>query len=34
MKHIWKRIGDLYILVSQVRYVSVPLWKPWRDYQR
>jgi hypothetical protein len=25
MKHIWKRIRDLYILVSHVCYKSVPL---------
>jgi hypothetical protein len=33
-KHIFNKIRELLSKAIDVRYVSVPVWKPWRDFQR
>jgi len=32
LKHLLSRIKELLSQAREVRYVSVPLWRPWRDF--
>ena len=32
LKELLSRICDVLLRVRDVPYVSVPVWKPWRDY--
>lgn len=32
LKRILNKIGEWLNTTTDVRYVSVPLWKPWRDF--
>jgi hypothetical protein len=34
LKRLLGRICDVLLRARDVPYVSVPIWKPWRDYQR
>jgi hypothetical protein len=34
LKRLRSRICDVLLRARDVPYVSVPIWKPWRDYQR
>jgi hypothetical protein len=32
LKHTLNKIRELLSEARNVRYVSVPLWRPWRDF--
>jgi hypothetical protein len=32
LKHMLNRVRELLSDARDVRYVSVPLWRPWRDF--
>ena len=32
MRQLLKKITEFLIKARDVSYVSVPLWKPWRDF--
>jgi len=33
LKRMFNKLIELLTEARDVRFVSVPLWKPWRDYQ-
>ena len=33
LKRVLNKLRELLSEARDVRFVSVPLWKPWRDYQ-
>jgi hypothetical protein len=32
LQHIRNKVREFLNKASDVRYISVPLWKPWRDF--
>jgi hypothetical protein len=32
LKHMLNKVRELLSKARDVRYVSVPLWRPWRDF--
>jgi hypothetical protein len=32
LKHIFHKVRELLREASDVRYVSVPIWRPWRNF--
>jgi len=32
LRRLWARIRDFFDVVTNVQYTSVPVWKPWRDF--
>jgi hypothetical protein len=32
LKHLFHKFRELFSKTTDVRYLSVPLWKPWRDF--
>jgi hypothetical protein len=32
LKNLLKKLSELLSQVREVRYVSVPVWRPWRDF--
>jgi hypothetical protein len=31
-KHVLHKVRELLLKARDVRYVSAPFWRPWRDY--
>jgi len=31
LKHLLNKLRDLLIQARDLRYVAVPIWRPWRD---
>jgi hypothetical protein len=32
MKRALKKLKQFFVRFSEVHYISVPVWKPWRDF--
>ena len=32
LKHMFNKTKDVLSKIIDVRYVSVPVWRPWRDF--
>ena len=32
LKHLFDKVRELFNKIMDVRYTSVPYWRPWRDF--